>query len=61
MNARIDSMGEAQSVMTMRIDALDDRMTTRIYRLFYTIIRHQASGGSIAVVAAILAQGFIGG
>ncbi len=39
MNARIDSMGEAQSVITVRIDALDDRMATRIYRLFYTIIR----------------------
>ena len=49
INARIDRLEDA---MHARIDALN----ARIDRLFYAI-----SGGSIAVVAALLVQGFIGG
>ena len=49
ISARIDRLEDA---MHGRIDALN----ARIDRLFYAII-----GGSIAVVAALLVQGFIGG
>ena len=49
ISARIDRLKDA---MHARIDALN----ARIDRLFYAI-----SGGSIAVVAALLVQGFIGG
>ena len=47
ISARIDRLKDA---MHARIDALN----ARIDRLFYAII-----GGSIAVVAALLVQGFI--
>ena len=49
ISARIDRLKDA---MHARIDALN----ARIDRLFYAII-----GGSIAVVAALLVQGFISG
>ena len=49
ISARIDRLEDA---MHARIDALN----ARIDRLFYAI-----SGGSIAVVGALLVQGFIGG
>ena len=48
ISARVDRLEDA---MHARIDALN----ARIDRLFYAII-----GGSIAVVAALLVQGFIG-
>ena len=49
ISARIDRLEDA---MHSRVDALN----ARIDRLFYAI-----SGGSIAVVAALLVQGFISG
>ena len=40
--------------MTLRIDAMESRMTERIDRLFYAIM-----GGSIAVVVALVTHAFI--
>ena len=53
-NLRLESISEAQHAMTLRIDAMEARMTERIDRLFYAIM-----AGSIGVIGALVAHGFI--
>ena len=56
MNTRLNGISDAQHAMTMRLDALEARVTARIDRLFYAII-----GGTIAVTASVLIHGIISG